>query len=190
MNYLRILTLALVVFSCSCSKKDKDQRPQKEYAKVTYSIAGSAVSGVFTIEVNRETSGNSMMAVYPVVADGGFAKAGATVADYDQKVRFDIVTPAKQGLVEILDEASAQYAISFGFEDMELTASSVSVNVTETKLIPISEGSPIQHLLVYKGSFEGVVIYEYDDYDAQGNRIQIKSPHTVSGQFEFINPKE
>lgn len=186
LNLLSIL-LAVVIFSCN---KDDDM-PEDDstafYAEINYSLAGNSVNGAFNIITNSQYSdGVHSMILYfpPDIVEDIDEKAGFTIQDYNQLLSFTIMTPAKIGLVEILDGNTYGNEIAFGFEEIELTASSVSVNITEIQMQTLPETPGLKHVAVYVGNFEGVVNHEY--YDDNGELVV--EPHLANGNFKIYNP--
>ncbi|MDD3458529.1 MAG: hypothetical protein PHO74_03550 [Weeksellaceae bacterium] len=189
MKHLNLLTLLLAVVLLSCNKDDDTPKADSKlfYAEINYSLAGASVNGTYNIITNSQYSSgiNALMLYFPPgIEEDIDEKAGVTLQDYNQLLRFTIMTPAKLGLVEILDGNTYGNEIAFGFEEMELTASSVSVNITEILMYELPETPGLKHVAAYVGSFEGVVNHEY--YDDNG--VLVVEPHLANGNFEIYNP--
>lgn len=189
MKHLNLLTLLLAVVLLSCNKDDDTPEDDSTafYAEINYSLAGNSVNGTFNIITNSLYSeGVHTMMLYfpPDIVEDIDEKAGVTIQDYNQLLSFTIMTPSLLGLVEILDGNTYGNEIAFGFEEMELTASSVSVNITEIQMQTLPETPELKHVAVYVGNFEGVVNHEY--YDDNGELVV--EPHLANGNFEIYNP--
>lgn len=188
MKHLNLLSILLAVVLFSCNKDDDTPEDSTSfYAEINYSLAGASVNGTFNIITNSQYSDgiNALMFYFPPdLVEDIDEKAGVTIQDYNQLLSFTIMTPAKLGLVEILDGNTYGNEIAFGFEEVELTASSVSVNITEIQMQTLPETPGLKHVAVYVGHFEGVVNHEY--YDENGELVV--EPHLANGNFEIYNP--
>lgn len=189
MKHLNLLSILLAVVLLSCNKDDDTPEDDRKlfYAKINYSLAGASVNGTYNIIANSLYSGgvNTVMLYFPPdIVEDIDEKAGITIQDYNQLLSFTIMTPAKLGLVEILDGNTYGNEIAFGFEEAELTASSVSVNITEILMYELPGTPGLKHVAAYVGNFEGVVNHEY--YDDNGELVV--EPHLANGNFEIYNP--
>ncbi|HNQ27407.1 MAG TPA: hypothetical protein PKL92_05745 [Aquaticitalea sp.] len=185
----KLLAISLLVILTSCSNSDDAEQEEygNFYAKVSYSLTGNKVNGTFSMEalspMSQQTGASTVYVPTGVNGNSGEA-AGAYILDFGQLTSFSIMTPAREGLVEILGDNTNGFEIAFGFEEFDLSASSVSVNITKLIMRNITEDNTFKQVVAYVGHFEGIVNHEYYNED---NEL-ITEPHLANGEFEFYHP--
>jgi len=167
-----ILTVALTI---SCNSDDGNQEMQNNAeVYVNYSVAGNSKNGTFNIVSDAN---NSEQNVYGIVVPNDDGNAALVeYLDGNQLLSVGFSVPAAIGTYEITETNPYGYNIGFGFEDISLEASTVSINITAIEF----NGVVLEHI---KGSFTGVALYTFSE-----NGEDMEEAHLVDGTFEYNSP--
>lgn len=154
----------------ACSKDDDNNHEPSTEVFINYSIAGNSKNGTFNI--NGDSNNSEQNAYGSVIPNEDGNAVTLSFLDYNQLISVGIVVPAAVGTYEITDTNPYGYNIGFGFDDISLEASSVSIDITEIEF----DGLSLQHI---KGSFTGVAVVIGEAMEQQ---------HLVDGNFEYNLP--
>lgn len=124
------ITFVFLTFITACSSDDgnNEQQDPSNEVFVNYSVAGNSKNGTFSINTDNNNSSQNVSGLVVPNQD-----ENAVMVDYydgDQLLSVGFAVPAAVGTYEITDTNPYGYNIGFGFEDISLQASSVSINIT------------------------------------------------------------
>ncbi|MCK7590767.1 hypothetical protein M0G43_09290 [Subsaxibacter sp. CAU 1640] len=171
---LFVLPLSLWLFTCGGSDDSNDSQPPSTEVFVNYSVSGNSKNGTFNITDDENSAGQNVYGLIAPNADGN-----AVIVEYldgNQLMSVSFAAPAVVGTYEITDNSPYGYNIGFGFEDISLQASAVSINITAIEF----NGVVLEHI---KGSFTGTAMYTHTI-----NGDEVEEPHLVDGTFEYNAP--
>lgn len=171
--FLSLLFLCTLTLGCSKDDGNNDDE-QSRATYINFSVAGSSKYGTFNINDDDNNSNQNVTGLVVPNEDGN-----AVLVDYydaNQLMSVNISAPAAIGTYEISNTNPYDYNIGFGFENLSLEASTMSINITSIEF----NGLILEHI---KGSFTGVALYTYSI-----NGDEIQEPHLVDGTFEYNVP--
>lgn len=172
-RYLTVLMLLPILWSCS-SNDDSNDSESSDDVFVNYSITGASKDCNFNIIGDANNSNQNVTGLVIPNEDGN-----AVLVDYydaNQLISVAIAAPAAIGTYEISDTNPYGYNIGFGFDDISLEASTMSIDITSIEF----NGLILEHI---KGSFTGVALYTYSE-----NGQDMEEAHLVDGTFEYNIP--
>ncbi|MFB2119143.1 hypothetical protein [Parapedobacter sp. 2B3] len=167
-----LLIFALLMVFGSCGKKEEDT-PTLPRNYVKFAVHGTRFNGNYQMEKKEYAGDVTISAVHFPEGSGDLVALG--ILDFSQRIGFSLVAPASEKLTEIIQDNPFDFDLGLMFEEGELEAKTVSLNMTS---LNVDRESVVVKRL--KGNFEGVAVYIFTE-----DGIKKEEAHTVKGEFEF-----